>query len=355
MAILKKIVNYRLNAYYPTMKNADMTFLYNNIFFFDHVDTQRLRPGSSYEHLFENRDYQLRAILDKYGEIPKFLLEQVVCPLCSEAFYEIEMVKDSFNIVRCLNCSLIYVNPRLKADAYLETYKSQNYGHIISELALASHDYRVSRFGLERIKKIEEYFFFDLPKTLLDIGSASGFFLEAAMQKGWRATGIELSPIAVQFSRRKGLDVHDTTLESTDFGNNKFSVITMFDVLEHLPNIQETIERIKGLLNHGGLLYIYVPNWNSASRLLMQDNAHFIWPTHHVTYFTPITLTHFLEKNGFRVEFCETNGLDVVDWIWQLEKQDIDTVALNSRLNELQFIINSALWGKNLRVLARIG
>jgi len=327
---------------------------YHEDYLFEAVDMDKLRPGKSYSTLFNNRDYMLETILDEFGQVPPELLETVPCPLCHSKDHVWELEKDSFQLVKCTNCECVFVNPRLTPAAYVQTYKSNNYGHIINELALSSHDYRKLRFGVERINQIEKFARPDSPKSLLDIGSASGFFLESAKEKGWEVLGIELSPPAIEFSRSRGLDILEETFDEIDFGSRKFTVITMFDVLEHLPNPATTIHKIKNLLNPGGLLYLYIPNWNSASRLILGTKAHFIWPTHHLTYFTPKTITSFLEKHDFSVERIETNGLDIEDWIWQLSEQGENTDTLESKKNELQFLINSSLWGKNLRVLARV-
>ena len=319
------------------------------------VDIGKLRPNKSYDFLFENRDYFLEQILlENDGQIPEALLESIPCSLCQSNNSSFIMKKDGFSIVECENCSLVYVNPRLSSEAYEATYNSKNYGHIISQLALESHEYRKERFGVERINLINKFNQLSAKKTVLDIGSASGFFLEAASEAGWEAIGLELTESAVNFSRSRGNDVRQSTLENANFQEKSFTAVTMFDVLEHLPDPVSTLKTIHNLLEDDGLVYIYVPNWNSASRLLMGENAHFIWPTHHLTYFTPVTLTQALEKAGFQVEKIETQGLDIIDWLWQEETiKSNDTGFVKEKVDVLQFLVNSGGYGKNLRILAR--
>ncbi len=317
------------------------------------VDIKKLRPNKSYETLFNNRDYLLQVLKDENDQIPRDILEYCLCTLCDSTTSLEIMKKDGFSIVECSNCQLVYVNPRLKKELYLESYMSHNYGHVINELALSSHEYRKKRFGQERVEFIECYLDLNLKKELLDIGSASGFFMEAAAERGWSCTGIELSQVALDFSRKRGNNVLSQPLENLDFQRNAFSVVTMFDVLEHLHNPDQTLQIIGKILQPGGLLYIYVPNWNSASRLLIGQDSHFIWPTHHLTYFTPKTISLFLQKYGFEIVAMETNGLDFEDWNWQLEEQGVSFTFFKNKLDELQFLANSAGWGKNLRVMAR--
>ena len=86
----------------------------------------------------------------------------------------------------------------------------------------------------------------------------------------------------------------------------------------------------------------------------MGKDAHFIWPTHHLTYFTPNTMRTFTESTGLKVEMMSTEGLDIFDYIWNQEQtRKRDMQVLDEVADKMQFFINSSLWGKNLRVLAR--
>jgi len=88
--------------------------------------------------------------------------------------------------------------------------------------------------------------------------------------------------------------------------------------------------------------------------LLGEKNAHFIWPTHHLTYFTPDTLEYFLKKIGFKIFLWETQGLDLYDWNWYLkEKTDYDTRLLEKNIEPFQFYINASGHGKNLRMYCK--
>ena len=70
------------------------------------------------------------------------------------------------------------------------------------------------------------------------------------------------------------------------------------------------------------MLFVYVPNWNCAQRLLVgEKNSVFINPTHHLTYFTPKTLQNFFKNLNFETIFWETKGLDLEDYRAYLSKQ----------------------------------
>lgn len=318
------------------------------------IDISLLRPGTSYSDLFSNRDYAIQSILrENGGKIPTDWLVTRACPNCNNRRHTKFLEKDFFSIVKCFDCELVYVNPTLKNEKYLEIYKNVNYGHIIENLSIASHEYRKQRFGTERMELIERNYGKNQGR-LLEIGSGSGFFLEEAKARGWDVVGCELSETACEFSRSREINVLNSTVAEANFSDNEFNVVATFDVLEHIYDPKSFMKEIKRILKPGGLLFVYVPNLESASFHLMGVNAHFIWPTHHLTYFTPETLSRFIESMDFEVVFLETKGLDFEDFIWQLKNiKKVDTEELEKISEFVQFYINTAGFGKNLRVMAR--
>ncbi|MCP4179609.1 MAG: class I SAM-dependent methyltransferase [bacterium] len=315
------------------------------------IDIKRLRPNKSYDYLIENRNSTLKELFNDEEKLAKFLIKRD-CPVCDSLNFHQIKVKDKMNIVGCDDCSVIYVNPIFNEQKYLDIYKSEDYQEIVRQLGEESHNYRLQRFGSERVDIIDSFHNEKLPKNMLDIGCSTGFVIETAKNRGWETTGIELNPSAANFGKNRGLNIIEQEVESINF-QELFSDICLFDVLEHLTNPKHIIKRVHDLLYEGGVVYIYVPNWNSASReLLGIENSHFIWPSHHLTYFTPITLKNFLENNGFKVIHWETQGLDLYDWEWNQNHESENEFTLDN-LDKLQFYINASGHGKNLRMYAK--
>ena len=330
-----------------------MKLSYKNKIESQNIDMNLLRPNKSYDFLIKNRNSSMQDLLNDKDKLKSFLLYRV-CPICSHDQSIFKYEKDSFNIVECKTCKVDYVNPIFNEEKYIEIYQSPDYQNIVKKLGEESHVYRKNRFGEERANFIEQYHDSSLNKNSLEIGCSTGFAIESLKERGWNATGLELNPSAVRFGKEKGLDIYNTTLEKFKT-KIKYSAITMYDVLEHLSNPREILLQAKDLLEKDGNIFIYVPNYNSATtQLLGVENAHFIWPTHHLTYFTPETLKSFLEANGFKVFFWETQGLDINDWLWYLnEKTNYDTKIIEDNLDLFQFYINSSGHGKNLRMYAK--
>jgi 2-polyprenyl-3-methyl-5-hydroxy-6-metoxy-1,4-benzoquinol methylase len=302
------------------------------------VDVARLRPGGSYKQLIEKRTHPIDELVRVHGEIPADLLRARACPTCGSSDAAPELAKDHMTIVRCRGCDLVYVSPTFDEAHYLEVYASQEYQDIVKDLGIKSHEYRVERFGRERVGLMQPHLSAAKPR-FLDVGCSTGFVVEAARDAGWDAIGIDLNPSAIEFGRTRGLDLRTVALEDG----------------EHLHDPRKTLDACVRLLRPGGIVFLYVPNYDSASRLLMGADAHFIWPTHHLNYFTPATMQDLLRRAGLETVYVATEGLDIVDYLWyRREVHGAADAGVDAIADRLQFFINAGAYGKNLRVIGRL-
>jgi len=97
-------------------------------------------------------------------------------------------------------------------------------------------------------------------RKLLDVGAGTGDFLLYANNHGWKVSGVEPNPNAYRLGVKKGLQLK---VELTELKNEKFDVITLWHVLEHLPQLKENIQMLCGMLEENGSLVIAVPNFKS--------------------------------------------------------------------------------------------
>lgn len=320
------------------------------------VDIERLRPAGSYQALLAQRTHAIDDLVARHGRVPPDLLIDRACPTCGGHVSNEELRKDHMTIVRCADCDLVYVNPAFDEEHYQAVYRSTAYQVIMKELGIKSHEYRVERFGAERVDIMERFVSGTDGGAIsyLDVGCSTGFVVEAAARRGWETIGIDLNPSATAFGRTRGLDLRDVAIEHVEFPDGHFDALSLFDVLEHLLHPAAMLERAVRLLKPDGIVFLYVPNYDSASRLLLGERAHFIWPTHHLNYYTPSTLGHLLDRCGLDVVFLATEGLDVADYVWyQREVEGSDVSALERIADRLQFLINAGCYGKNLRMIGR--
>ncbi len=320
---------------------------------YEPVDVAQLRPGGSYKQLIEKRTHPIDELVRVHGKIPDDLLSARRCPTCGGAEATPELEKDHMRIVRCTACDLVYVSPVFDESHYKKVYRSTEYQDIVRDLGIRSHAYRVERFGRERVDIMARHLPIPRPR-MLDVGCSTGFVVEAARDRGWDAVGLDLNPSAVEFGCSRGLDLRDVALEDAELEPGSFDAVCLFDVLEHLLEPVRTVQACTRLLRPGGILFMYVPNYDSASRLLMGRDAHFIWPTHHLNYYTPITMRNLLRREGLLPEYVATEGLDIVDYLWyRREVHGADDAGVEAIADRLQFFANAGAYGKNLRVIGR--
>jgi 2-polyprenyl-3-methyl-5-hydroxy-6-metoxy-1,4-benzoquinol methylase len=127
--------------------------------------------------------------------------------------------------------------------------------------------------------------------SILDIGAGTGDFLAVAKQNGWQTTGVEPSDKAKAIAKNKGVSFVEKTSE---LENHSFDLISMWHVLEHVPNLDDQIKELKRLLKPNGTLIIAVPNYKSF------DAQHYgkFW----AAYDVPIHFWHF-SKNAIKMLF----------------------------------------------------
>jgi 2-polyprenyl-3-methyl-5-hydroxy-6-metoxy-1,4-benzoquinol methylase len=333
-----------------------MQIPYRHISEYKPVDVSKLRPGASYKGLIEKRTHPIDDLITRYGRIPEALLSDRPCPTCGGTDALPELEKDHLMLVRCGGCDLVYVTPTFDEAHYKRVYASQAYQEIVRDLGINSHDYRVERFGTERVALMSEHVRRKpgVKSRYLDVGCSTGFVVEAAVAAGWDAVGIDLNPSAIDYGRGRGLDLRPVALEDAGFRSGSFDAVSLFDVVEHLLDPRRILSAAVDLLAPGGIIFLYVPNYDSASRLLMGANAHFIWPTHHLNYYTPTTIRDLMSRHGLCSEYVVTEGLDIEDYRWyRREVLGRADDGLAEIADVLQFFVNAGCYGKNLRVIAR--
>jgi ubiquinone/menaquinone biosynthesis C-methylase UbiE len=197
-------------------------------------------------------------------------------------------------IVQCRQCGLVYTDPRPNGRDIVETYQA-----VEDPLYLEEREGRVLTFE-HHLKPLERLTGLPDGRPLLDVGCYTGVFVEIAGRHGWDAWGVEPSQWAVEQAQARGLHVVQGTLDTADLPEMYFNVVTMWDVIEHLTDPCEALERAGRLLKPGGLLVVHTIDIDSLFARVMDTR----WPwlmEMHLYYFSRRTLRAMLEKCGFRV------------------------------------------------------
>ncbi len=135
-------------------------------------------------------------------------------------------------------------------------------------------------------------------RTVLDIGSGTGDFLLAAKKKGWSVSGIEPSDRARENALDKGIVLEEDWERNTKC---TYQVITLWHVLEHLPNLELRIENIVSLLNEDGTLIVAVPNFRSYDANYYQKYWAAYDVPRHLWHFSQTAIKLLFAKHGLRI------------------------------------------------------
>jgi 2-polyprenyl-3-methyl-5-hydroxy-6-metoxy-1,4-benzoquinol methylase len=204
-------------------------------------------------------------------------------------------------IVRCRQCGLVYAAPRPAHDEVLGIYTA-----VQDPLYVAERAGRVLTFE-NHLRPMERFTGHAEGRRLLDVGAYTGVFVEIAAHHGWNAWGVEPSAWAVEQARGQGLQMILGTLEDGDFPAHSYSVVTMWDVIEHVDNPLTTLQAAWKVLEPGGYLVVHTMDLDSPFAHLMGTR----WPWFmemHLTYFTRATLRAMLTKAGFSISWMGAQG-----------------------------------------------
>jgi 2-polyprenyl-3-methyl-5-hydroxy-6-metoxy-1,4-benzoquinol methylase len=147
---------------------------------------------------------------------------------------------------------------------------------------------------------------------ILDVGCSSGYFLEVARQLGFNAEGVEPGEKAVQTARAAGLTAHSGCLEDVALPEQSFDAITLFEVIEHLKDARDTIQRCNRLLRPGGMLVIGTANTASWTFMAMKSRwEYFHIDKHggHVSFFNPDSMKKLARQSGFVTDKIKTRSV----------------------------------------------
>ena len=183
-------------------------------------------------------------------------------------------------------------------------YVSENYiSHTDSKRNLFEKAYHVIK-GITLKRKLNLInTVSEVGKKLLDIGCGTGDFLQIAERNHWTVSGVEPNAEARKFANAKSNNVFDVD-ELINFEEHSFDVITLWHVLEHLPNLEQQISIYNKLLKPKGTLIIAVPNYKSYDAHYYQ---HF-WAAYdvprHLTHFSQASISKLI--NGFGLKVVHT-------------------------------------------------
>lgn len=230
---------------------------------------------------------------------------------------------------RCLTCGSLFFAVSPPADGKL-------YDHYYDQARFEITE--VVRVALERIVRSASSF--RSTGRWLDVGYGEGALLDVAAAHGWQCFGTEVCPPVLAYGARRGWTI---AMELRDplFPEGGFDVVTMIELIEHVPHPKALLADAARLLRPGGLLFVTTPNANSINRHLLSGDWTVFCPPEHLTIWTRNGLRRAFRDAGLEPVRFRTEGLNPAEILSRYRPKRAGAAPVNR--NQAALALNSGL------------
>jgi len=264
------------------------------------------------------------------------------CPSCGRSDWislslRYEFRGATFPLVECRGCGLRFLSVQPDRAGLAELYSSEYFERDYRCGRAESSSFGEASFHDENRGLLDRFERHAARGRLLEIGSATGWLLKHARERGWEAQGVELSAEAVAHARGLGLEVFHGDLLEAALPAGHFDVVYLGDVLEHVPDAHAVLAEIVRVLKPGGHLVLRGPitthslarSWALAGYAAIGRTIVLREPPYHLWEFTPRSLRRL----------CERIGLEIV----ALEQSKIPPGRAHGEKSALQRVVMAAI------------
>ena len=290
--------------------------------------TQALPAGSS--HFIESNVHRV-VLADSSMSV---ILESVNCGVCGsdrstplfEARDYLYGNEGQWPVVRCLNCQVVFMNPRIPPTEigwfYPKTYytnqiatqRPKTWKQGVRDVALrlyfgypppnppgiiAEIGARILGPVISRLASFRRHIRYVPLGKVLDAGCGNGVNLSTYQRLGWKTLGNEVGEDSARLARAAGHEIFTGELREAAYPTASFDAITLWDALEHIHNPADTLLELFRICRPGGLLYVYVPNYGSVYARIFRDKWFMFTAPLHYYHYTSESLSGLLCRAGF--------------------------------------------------------
>ena len=230
------------------------------------------------------------------------------CNLCGAGKFVVLTHRDRYGYPAqaqaCRRCGLVFLNPRMTADAYGRFYDgvyrplvSAFHGRLIDARTIQAEQ---REYAAERAAFLRPFMASSGRRTLLDIGGSTGVVASCFAQAfALQGTVIDPAPLEIEQAQRLGLETITGLVEQHDFGKRRFDVVVICQTVDHLLDIAGTLARVRQLLSDTGLLFIDIVDFRAA--YLRNWSVEDATKIDHPYYLTEPTMAAYLRSAAFEI------------------------------------------------------
>jgi SAM-dependent methyltransferase len=236
------------------------------------------------------------------------------CPLCdSESHEEVYHARDRhygipgvYRIVRCTDCSLVFLNP-MYSDQELSRFYPTDYYAYQDNFQLVRWKEITKRVLRYRLGTRDPQFSF--PGKMLDLGCGTGWFMKVMRDQGWETFGVEINSSAAELGRKSaGLNIFSGTLKQANFPPESFDYVRSNHSFEHISCPGETLDEIYRVLKPNGKVLIGVPNVGSLNARIFKQYWWYLGAPVHTFTYSVKTICGLMRKHGFAIQKVTFNS-----------------------------------------------
>ena len=237
----------------------------------------------------------------------------ISCDVCGSADHRLLFNKEGFHHVRCSDCGMVFVNPRLAG--HLDFQASSGTG-AMGDDALSLRQRQRLRKELSSLEPFRRL------NRVLEVGAGRGWFLLEASRAGWETWAVEINSSALDYLRN--IPVSNLVVEPAEefqVPAASVDVVRLWDVIEHLQSPRRAVANIHRVLRPGGLLRLATTNFASLSRMVNGPEWVYLNGSDHIQLFEPGTIRRLLADAGFRDVKIRTRSFNLRKKLYHPERE----------------------------------
>lgn len=264
------------------------------------INIEDVHPKEKFEYLMYMMDESIREIrkMDNHNPVMN------KCPICNDENIEFFTKAHGFDMSLCNTCGLIFCNPYPSEEQLYACYNCEA-KQLENELFRETFEKRVNIF-LPRVELIKQY---KKNGSLLDVGSAIGVFEEALLRSdmSYQVTCCELNEDACKELKERYSSINIINMDFLKIDEtSKYDIITLWDTVEHIVDLNAMLQKIRNLLNDNGVFVFSTPNTGSFEWIIAWKKHGQLAPPTHVNLMNRRSIKILLSNNRFQIIDAKT-------------------------------------------------